>query len=139
MMTPTTSNGSDDAIRRALQILAGMSGGGVQGYPQDIGGSTPSGGGAIGNAASQAGGGGTTSGGGTSGGGTGGASLPPQLEALLNMMLSRMQMQDPLFQSVTNQALWGLPKYAQTLGLGNNGGGGSNIFPGTGEGPVITG
>src|SRR5687767_11362547 len=120
---------SDDAIRRALQILAGMTGGynrldtGENPVPPEGGPVTPpanpppSGGGAMSQAAQQAaamaGGGGSGTSGRNSGVSMGAGGLPPQLEALMNMMLMRMQYQEPLFRSVTQQAMSGLPKYAQ--------------------------
>ena len=52
--------------------------------------------------------------GGFGGGETGPAGqMSPELQQLLQMSMKRMQAQEPLFQSVTKQALAGLPTYAQ--------------------------
>ena len=46
---------------------------------------------------------------GSGGSGSGNASLPPELQQLLQMSLKRMASQDPLFSSINAQAMAGLP------------------------------
>lgn len=142
MMT-TPQNSSDMAIRRALEILAqqmggslitgdddgngghGGSGGGGGSSSGSSGGSL--GGGAMGSAAQQA----ANQAGASSGGGATNASsssLPPELSALMNLMMERMRFQENLFRSVTNQAYRGLPTYARWTG--SNGGATGAIGPG---------
>lgn len=53
------------------------------------------------------------SGDGPGGGGGAGGNMPPELSELLALSMKRMRDQEPLFQSVTKQALAGLPTYAQ--------------------------